>query len=1058
MKQQKLIICIVSIFWSIIGISSQEISDAQRKSLNPITPTAYQFIKFGEIPVNEYSGSPTIEIPLYDIGIRGFSLPIKLQYHSKGIRVSEESDWVGLGWDLSFGSITQMVNDKDDLDRRFSQSTIPYINNPFPSTWEYSQSAPIFTNMSINNSNTDYSADKTYSFTTFTHNLNGSENWDVESTVKFNSGDRLSTDYEKDIFIANVLGEQLYILIKPVFNANGTLSANTTYTVLNKKGYKVSIEQPDQSKKIWKIINPSGITCYFEEINSNNNSTFTITDTFDRIFTDQNTLLQSNASNYSGTFSGITTSCIWQITKIINIYGDAIQFNYSNKKLLGSTNCSFQWKVGTGYKNQIGTYNSSDGYDNDGGPYNGAHPSYMHEGAIHDVIFSSTINTQERSYLVSISYNQNTILFNTSSRDDWTNAQKLDSIVVINSKQQNIKSIKFNYDYYQSSYTGRGINKYSDYNTQIKRLRLTTLVTQKKENYSFTYNCTTLPPKNSFAVDFWGYYNGQINNKSPLPNYLDFNPKTGDNTLDNLFNNNSGKLYAVAEYCKAGILEKIQYPTGGYSKFSYSLNCFDNYKIPNDPLGATDHYYGNGLKIDSVTNYTSNGTVATIKYYQYEKGKIQTPLHYFYNKSESYCEISNIPANYDSYRIFRYGASIINTCSNNYFMANPTGDGTGVGYDKVSSWVINRNTKAADNGKIVHYYCNTPEIISNLIYGELIESVPTYHKGLSNGTLLREEVYNYPSVLKSATQFSYNLSYDTPILYNNRATYLGVWIVGNNRIEKLHVAYYPLYKPETLLISKRKADFVSSDSIVTTEDYRYSEFNILSNKYISASNSSQQLSENYYFPADILKNLNYSKPTRDIMDSLVSHQRISEIVKTEKAVYTYGVGSKKTQYTEYDSNTLLPSMVKTSLGNNPLITELTFIYDSKKNIVQTIGKDNIPNSYIWGYNYQYPVAEIKNASYTDVAGAVQTVFSTNIDDLSAMTVPDEGKLKDGSLQNALPNALVTTYTYKPLVGISSITDPRGVTTRYYYDDFNRLQSIVNTNNQTTQSFDYNYKH
>jgi len=117
----------------------------------------------------------------------------------------------------------------------------------------------------------------------------------------------------------------------------------------------------------------------------------------------------------------------------------------------------------------------------------------------------------------------------------------------------------------------------------------------------------------------------------------------------------------------------------------------------------------------------------------------------------------------------------------------------------------------------------------------------------------------------------------------------------------------------------------------------------------------------------------------------------------------------------------------------------------------------MPITYIWGYNYQYPIAEIKNATYTEVAGAVQSVFSMNIDNLSAMTVPNESKLKDGSLQNALSNALVTTYTYKPLVGITSVTDPRGVTTTYNYDDFNRLQSVVNTKNQTTQSFDYNYK-
>lgn len=60
----------------------------------------------------------------------------------------------------------------------------------------------------------------------------------------------------------------------------------------------------------------------------------------------------------------------------------------------------------------------------------------------------------------------------------------------------------------------------------------------------------------------------------------------------------------------------------------------------------------------------------------------------------------------------------------------------------------------------------------------------------------------------------------------------------------------------------------------------------------------------------------------------------------------------------------------------------------------------------------------------------------------------------------LPNAQVTTYTYKPLVGIASMTDPRGVCTYYEYDTFGRLIRLYykeNETEKTIQSYDYHYK-
>ncbi|PJJ48430.1 RHS repeat protein [Hymenobacter chitinivorans] len=82
----------------------------------PPPPEAAALGKFAEIPVSLYSGVPSITIPIYDVQLRGLTLPISLNYHAGGVRVSEIASSVGLGWALQAGgSISSTVLGKDDF-------------------------------------------------------------------------------------------------------------------------------------------------------------------------------------------------------------------------------------------------------------------------------------------------------------------------------------------------------------------------------------------------------------------------------------------------------------------------------------------------------------------------------------------------------------------------------------------------------------------------------------------------------------------------------------------------------------------------------------------------------------------------------------------------------------------------------------------------------------------------------------------------------------------------------------------------------------------------------
>ena len=106
MVVNKCICSIVSILFFFSAGKAQELA-----SYVPISPNAASLSKYGSYPVNKNKGVPKISIPLFEISQGDLSVPITLQYHASGIRINEIGSWVGLGWSLNAGGdITRKVN------------------------------------------------------------------------------------------------------------------------------------------------------------------------------------------------------------------------------------------------------------------------------------------------------------------------------------------------------------------------------------------------------------------------------------------------------------------------------------------------------------------------------------------------------------------------------------------------------------------------------------------------------------------------------------------------------------------------------------------------------------------------------------------------------------------------------------------------------------------------------------------------------------------------------------------------------------------------------------
>jgi hypothetical protein len=88
--------------------SDRTVSDGYEQLLKnntPVSPQAEAIEKFGCYSVNYSTGVPQISIPLYDIKVGGYTLPISIEYHASGIKVQDMATPVGLGWTLNAGGI-----------------------------------------------------------------------------------------------------------------------------------------------------------------------------------------------------------------------------------------------------------------------------------------------------------------------------------------------------------------------------------------------------------------------------------------------------------------------------------------------------------------------------------------------------------------------------------------------------------------------------------------------------------------------------------------------------------------------------------------------------------------------------------------------------------------------------------------------------------------------------------------------------------------------------------------------------------------------------------------
>ena len=132
-------------------------------------------------------------------------------------------------------------------------------------------------------------------------------------------------------------------------------------------------------------------------------------------------------------------------------------------------------------------------------------------------------------------------------------------------------------------------------------------------------------------------------------------------------------------------------------------------------------------------------------------------------------------------------------------------------------------------------------------------------------------------------------------------------------------------------------------------------------------------------------------------------------------------------------------------------TQLTYErYDSYGNVLQQRGTDGQTVSFLWDSSGLYKLAEVVGATYDEVQNAAAGI---NL----FVSAPNANYLRSlRDLRAKLPQALITNYSYKPLVGITSQTGPNGMTIYYEYDKLNRLKRVRDHDGKVLKEYETVY--
>ena len=573
------------------GISQPGTGDKIYSEYVSPSPTAASFGREVNFPVASHHGLPSIRIPMYDLQAGDIDFPIALSYHASGVKVDQHSGWVGMGWSLhSGGVITRSVRGLPD-DMLLSQQVTPS---------SVSTQAQAFSGWYHNASLRQRLSGTLYPFE---YAGQTDRAFFLEDLVRESSGFNKNPmrDAQPDVYMINLPGLSLQF----VFGNDGLPHLlHSTRPIRIEEQFGVSAEGRNEFLS-FRITDEYGHQYLFDQ------KEYTTTTRAIYVY---------NVATHSVADSLLlqrTYPTSWYLSQVTTARGEQITFSYD------SYDVSYEQRI----SQRRGPCRS-----------NGDCAFFFEENELFetDVPTHYVEDHQTKTcYLKSIETSREELRFEHSARQDLNGGRKLDRIIVHSkSSHEDVKQYRLSYRYFHST----------DYQDSYKHRRLFLEAVQSWSGdgqssfpaHRFQYDETPLPARHSYEQDFWGYYNHN-GAASLIPRVYVYPDESNHNRYRNypLGPGYTGPSFVLPgadrsvnpSTIQAGVLRKIQLPTGGYRAYEYEPNSYY------DP-DADATIQGGGLRIRSVL--FSDGQQVLQKSYRYDDParpghtsgvQIQRPIH-----------------------------------------------------------------------------------------------------------------------------------------------------------------------------------------------------------------------------------------------------------------------------------------------------------------------------------------------------------------------------------------------------------------------------------------------
>lgn len=1045
------------------------------------SPEAASITKFVDMKINEYQGMVQQQIPLYQISDGEINLPISLSYQSGGFKVIESSSSIGLGWSLHAGGVvTRSVNGLPDDNTVTTKGFLTLSSEKDYNYLSHGENTPARYSylQSIGQGCYDSQPD------IFNFNFNG-------YSGKFHF------DWDRNIIISS----ESEVIITPIQN-NGNLSkiegwifktpngftytftANETTTNI-KSGTSLCYLAQDGFNSSWyltKISDALGKTSLFFEYD-----TYTIQD--HNIHKSQSRIHQTGGGGQCG---GNISGILKYNSTNIDIGGRALRRIYSNtspvevlfvagtNKVMDTSTDFYaiaevqiknrienrmikKFKLTHSYETGRLTLKSIQEFGETTGSlppyrffYHGSLPS---RGSIARDHWGYTNTNVEQSllplYFIHTSGNRVTG-FGTADRSPNYEGSR-------------------NGILYKTVYPTGGYDEYTfEQNTygyvggsQIDEFEIIKLNSSKKAEGNSAISCTsistdtktetfTIPPANPPSPDgkvlikIYGYV------KKYTEDYFSAGMAPKAKLIDS-----QGNIVLQISLIHNSINEYIRIEPGQYTItveatwrncentsrdiafISVSYDKPTNIRLYEKPAG--------GVRVASIHKYDSGGELLLSQHYDYKdeqgysSGFVHKEPNYLFDQ-ESLVWVTSGSGGYNV-----TCQSIVALDTDRSSLGITTGEH--LGYKKVT--IIQKD---GTNGKTELNFVGASNIVS-----EKFPFPPPIDRSHSNGKIIVSKIKNNVG----ETQKQITRAYKIKETFTNA---LKISFKGGAVFDESNFVFgrYRILMGHSKIKNEETTVKLNNDDFTTTTTYKYDSSlqKLKEQMYQNTNLVERQL---FFYPEDYTQLTGLTLGEINAYQNLVSNHRISAPIQNQIYVKT-GTAAEKLKTTKRityantiaTSNQTLQATVATAKNNSPLEDRVVYHkYDNKGKPLEVSKADGTHIAYIWGYQQQYPIAKIENATYTEVSAYIadlQAKSNTDTDNCRTANCKEQ-QLRDAlqTLRNGLPNSMVTTYTYDPLIGVTSMTDPKGYTVYYEYDEMHRLQYIKDADGNLVSKNTYHYK-